>query len=84
LRLGLGRGGFVALGGAELEEDVGILEVARELLDALDVLLDRSPPPPCGLGLLGVVPETRRKLLRLQALELCLQLGKVKDAPLAP
>jgi hypothetical protein len=84
LRRGLGDGGLVVLRRTEVEQDDGVVEVARELLDAGDVLLDRRPPPRDDLRLLLVVPEPRGERQLLEPVDLCLELRQVKDAPLAP
>jgi hypothetical protein len=81
---GLGDGGLVVLRGAEIEQDDGVVEVARELLDAGDVLLDRRPPARDDLRLLLVVPEAGGERQLLEPVDLCLELRQVKDAPLAP
>jgi hypothetical protein len=82
LRLGDGRG-VVSLG-AQLEERLAVLEIARELLGLLDQLLQRRSLAADRLRLLGVVPEAGRQLLGAELVDLALQLRKVKDAPLAP
>jgi hypothetical protein len=41
LRRRLGDRGFVALGGAELDQDIGVLDVPRQLFDGSDLLLER-------------------------------------------
>jgi hypothetical protein len=84
LRGGLGDGRLVVLGGAEVEEDEGVVEVARQLLDAGDVLLDRGPLAGDRLRLLLVVPEPRGERQLLEPVDLRLELRQVKDAPLAP
>jgi hypothetical protein len=81
---GLGDGGLVVLRRAEIEQDDGVLEVARELLDAGDVLLDRRAPAGDDLRLLLVVPEAGGERQLLEPVDLCLELRQVKDAPLAP
>jgi hypothetical protein len=80
----LGDGGLVVALGAELEQDDGVVQVARELLDPGDVLLERRALPRDGLRLLLVVPEAGRERQLLQPVDLCLELRQVKDAPLAP
>jgi hypothetical protein len=77
-------GRLVVLGGAELEEDARVLDVADQLFDGADQLLERRALPVDRLRLLLVVPEPGRERLPFEALDLRLQLGKVKDAPLAP
>jgi hypothetical protein len=84
LRRRLGDGGLVVLGGAEVEQDDGVVEVAREPLDAGDVLLDRRPLAGDRLRLLLVVPEPRGERQLLEPVDLRLELRQVKDAPLAP
>jgi hypothetical protein len=84
LRRRFGDGGLVVLRRAEIEQDDGVLEVARELLDARDVLLDGRAPPRDDLRLLLVVPEPRGERQLLEPASLCLELRQVKDAPLAP
>jgi hypothetical protein len=84
LRGRLGDGGLVVLRGAEVEQDDGVVEVARELLDARDVLLDRRAPAGDALRLLLVVPEPGGEGQLLEPVDLCLELRQVKDAPLAP
>jgi hypothetical protein len=81
---GLGDGGLVVLRRAEIEQDDGVVEVARELLDAGDVLLDRRAAPRDDLRLLLVVPEPWGERQLLEPVDLCLELRQVKDAPLAP
>jgi hypothetical protein len=84
LRGRLRDGRLVVLGGAELEQNAGVIDVADQLLGAADQLLERRALAVDRLRLLLVVPEPRRERLPLEALDLRLQLGKVKDAPLAP
>jgi hypothetical protein len=84
LRGRLGDGGLVVLRGAEIEQDDGVVEVARELLDGGDVLLDRRAPARDDLGLLLIVPEGGGERQLLEPVDLCLELRQVKDAPLAP
>jgi hypothetical protein len=84
LRGGLGDGRLVALARAEIEQDDRVVEVARQLLDAPDVLLDRRALPRDGLRLLLVVPEPRGERQLLEPVDLGLELRQVKDAPLAP
>jgi hypothetical protein len=84
LRRRLRDGGLVVLRRAEIEQDDGVVEVARELLDAGDVLLDRRPPSGDDLRLLLVVPEAGGERQLLEPVDLCLELRQVKDAPLAP
>jgi hypothetical protein len=82
--LGLGDRRVVFLGGAEVEEDFGVVDVAPELLEGLDGLLGDRTPACEGLGLLRVVPEPRGERLFSEALDFLLQLREVKGAPLAP
>jgi hypothetical protein len=84
LRGGFGDGRVVVLGGAEVEQDDGIVQVARQLLDRRQALFQRRPLARDALGLLLVVPEAGRERLLLEAVDLRFQLRKVKDAPLAP
>jgi hypothetical protein len=84
LGLGLGDDGVVVLGGAELQQDSGVLDVPRQLLDVGDLLLDAGPLAGDGLRLLLVVPEAGRERQLFEAVDLRLQPGEVKDAPLAP
>jgi hypothetical protein len=83
LGLRLGDDGLVALGGAELEQHGGVLDVPRQLLDVGDLLLDAGPLAGDGLRLLLVVPEAGRQRQLFEAVDLRLQPGEVKDAPLA-
>jgi len=80
----LGDGGLVVLRRAEVEQDDRVVEVARELLDASDVLLDRRAPAGDDLRLLLVVPDAGGERQLLEPVDLCLELRQVKDAPLAP
>jgi hypothetical protein len=73
----------VLLGGAELEELLRVVDVARQLLDELDGLLDRRALAVDGLGLLRVVPEAGSERGLVQAIDLVAELRDVKDAPLA-
>jgi hypothetical protein len=82
--LGLGDDPGVVLRGAELEEDARVVDVPDELLDALDLLLEPGALARDGLRLVRVVPETGGQRLLLQSVDLGLEPGKVKDAPLAP
>jgi hypothetical protein len=82
-RFGLVHGGLVVLGGAELEEHLGVLDVARELLERVERLLDAGALAVDRLRLAGVVPEPRRERLGVERLELLVQPREVKDAPLA-
>jgi hypothetical protein len=81
---GLFDGRFVVLGRAELEQDRRVVEIACQLLDRADMLLERRALAGDGLRFLLVVPETGRERLLLEAVDLGLQLRQVKDAPLAP
>jgi hypothetical protein len=82
--LGLGDDRLVVLGGSQLEQDAGVVEVARELLDALDLLLEGRALARDGLRLVRVVPEAGRQRLLLEPVDFRFELRKVKDAPLAP
>jgi hypothetical protein len=73
LTLRLGQDGLVVLGRAEIEQDDRVVEVPRELLDGLDLLLDGRPLSGDGLRLLLVVPEARRERLLLEPVNLRLQ-----------
>jgi hypothetical protein len=84
LRRRLGDRGLVVLRRAELEQDDGVVQVPRQLLDRPDVLLDRRPLAGDRLRLLLVVPEAGGERLLLEPVDLGLQLRQVKDAPLAP
>jgi hypothetical protein len=83
-RLGFGDRGVVLLRGAELEEDLGVVDVAPELLERLDGLLEGRSTARQRLRLLGVVPEAGGERLFAEALDLFFQLREVKGAPLAP
>jgi hypothetical protein len=84
LRRRLGDGRLVVLRRPEIEQDRGVLDVACQLLEAADLLLEPRALARDGLGLLLVVPEARGERLLLEPLYLCLELRQVKDAPLAP
>jgi hypothetical protein len=84
LRRDLGDRGFVVLRGSEVEQDDRVLEVARQLLDRADLLLDAGALARYDLRDLLVVPEARRERLLLELVDLRLELRQVKDAPLAP
>jgi hypothetical protein len=73
----------VVLRRAELEEDLRVLDVARELFVGVDRLLDPGAFPVDGLRLARVVPEAGSERLRVERLELFAQSREVKDAPLA-
>jgi hypothetical protein len=83
-RLGFGDGPGVVLGRAEFEKDARVVDVARQLLDAVDLLLERRAFAGDGLRLLRVVPEPGDQRLLLESVDLGLEPGQVKDAPLAP
>jgi hypothetical protein len=83
-RLRLGDDRRVVLGRPELEQDARVVDVAAELLDPGDLLLEARPLARDGLGLLRVVPEAGRQRLTLEPVDLGLELRQVKDAPLAP
>ena len=75
----------VVLGGAELEQDLRVVDVARELLEGAERLLEAasasgSPPAPS----FGRPRSRARASARSSVVDLVLQLGEVKDAPLAP
>jgi hypothetical protein len=84
MRLGFVDGRFVVLGGAELEEHGGVVEIARELFDRVDLLLDARTLARDRLGFLRIVPKARCERLLFELRDLRSQLRKVKDAPLAP
>jgi hypothetical protein len=84
VRLGLRDHLLVALRGAQLEEDGRVFDVARQLLDDADLLLEARSAPRDGLRLLLIVPEARSQRLLLELVDRGLQPRKVKDAPLAP
>jgi hypothetical protein len=84
LAVDLGDDAVVLLGDAELEELLGVVDVARELLGLFDLGLDRRALAGDRLRALGVVPEPRRQGLLVERVDLPFQLGEVKDAPLAP
>jgi hypothetical protein len=75
--------GVVLLRRAELEQLLRVRDVARELLDRRDLLLEVRALPRDPLGLLRVVPESRRERRFVETLDVLLQLRDVKDAPLA-
>jgi hypothetical protein len=70
VRGGLGDRPSVVLRRAELEQDSGVVQIARQLLDRIDVLLDAGPLARDGLRLLLIVPEARRERLLLELVEL--------------
>jgi hypothetical protein len=72
------------LGRTEFEQDGGVIQVARELLDRRDPQLDLRPLAGDRLRLLLVVPETGGEGERLEAIDFGFQPREVKDAPLAP
>ena len=74
---------LVLLGGAELEHLLRVVDVARELLDLVDLLLDAGALAGDRLRLLGVVPEAGSHRRFVQTIDLVLELRDVKDAPLA-
>jgi hypothetical protein len=74
----------VVLARAEVQQDGGVVQVSRELLDAREPLLDPRALARDGLRLLLVVPEPRGERTLLEPVDFGLQLRKVKDAPLAP
>jgi hypothetical protein len=84
LGLRLRDGRRVVLRGAELEQDVRVLDVPRELLDAPDLQLEIRALARDDLRLLLVLPEALGERLLLEPVDLGPQFGKVKDAPLAP
>ena len=74
----------VVLAGAEVEQDHRVVQVACQLFDRGELLLEPGSLARHRLGLLLVVPEPRGEGLLFQPIDLGLQLWKVKDAPLAP
>jgi hypothetical protein len=84
LRLGLGDRGFVVLARAQFEEDRAVVDVARELLDGPELLLERRALAIDRLRLLLVVPEAGGERLLLERVDSGFQLRDVKGAPLAP
>jgi len=84
LPLHLGQRRLVVLGRAQLEQDAGVVEVARQLLDARDLRLEGRALAGDDLRLLLVVPEPRGQGLLLELVYLALESRQVKDAPLAP
>jgi hypothetical protein len=84
LRFDLGNHLLVALGRAEFEQHACVLDVARQLLDAADLLLEAGALSVDDLRLLLIVPEPGGKRLLLEPAYRGLELRKVKDAPLAP
>jgi hypothetical protein len=84
MRFGFADRGVVVLRRAELEEDDGVVEIARELFDRVDLLLDARSFARDGLRLLRVVPESGRERLLFELRDLRSQRREVKDAPLAP
>jgi hypothetical protein len=83
LGFGLGDHRLVVLAGAEIEQDGGVVEVACELLDRREPLLEAGALTGDGLGLLLIVPEARGEGLLFEPIDLRFQLREVKDAPLA-
>jgi len=75
---------LVVLGRAEFEQHARVLHVARQLLDAADLLLETGALSVDDLRLLLIVPEARGERLLLELAYRGLELRKVKDAPLAP
>jgi hypothetical protein len=84
LRPGLRDRRLVVLGGAEVEQDDRVVQVARQLLDGCDLLLDAGALARDDLRCLLVFPEARGERLLLELVDLRLELRQVKDAPLAP
>jgi hypothetical protein len=74
----------VVLCGAKLEQDAGILEIARQLFEADDLLLEPGALPGDSQDLALVFPKARGERLLLELVDLGLEPRKVKDAPLAP
>jgi hypothetical protein len=84
LRGGLGDRRLVVLRGSEVEQDDRVVQVARQLLDRGDLLLDARALARDDLRGLLVFPEARGERLLLELVYLRLELRQVKDAPLAP
>jgi hypothetical protein len=84
LRGRFGDGRLVVLRCPEVAQNDCVVEIARKLLDARDLLLDGCALSRDRLRLFLVVPKPGRERLLLEPVDLGLQLGKVKDAPLAP
>jgi hypothetical protein len=83
LLLDLADHGLVLLGRAELEQLLRVADVARELLDRVDLLLDVGALAGDRLRLLCVVPKIGSERRLVQTVDLVLELRDVKDAPLA-
>src|SRR5690606_29529437 len=84
LLLGLGEGGVVALLDRELEEHLGVFDLAADGLDERELALDARALAQKALRLLLVVPETGLQGELIQLFEVAFQLGDVKETPLAP
>jgi hypothetical protein len=69
---------------AEIEQLFRVVDVARELLDGLDGLLDARAFARDGLSLLLVVPKSGSERRLVELVDFRLQFRDVKDAPLAP
>jgi hypothetical protein len=82
--LGLGLLGLDAtFFGAELQQHEVVVDLARELLDAVDLLFDLGALPKERLCLRRVFPEGGGPGAIVQLFELPTQCRDVKDAPLA-
>jgi hypothetical protein len=84
MRFGVADGGGVVLGDPELEVVSRLAEILVELFQRVELAFDVGALPEESLGLRLVVPEVGRSRLLVQLGELALELGDVKDAPLAP
>src|ERR1700690_974690 len=80
---GFGDRWLVARFNAEIEEHLRVLDVLRELLEGVDVLLDPRAFARELLRFLMVVPKTRNECLLTELIDFALQPRYVKDAPLA-
>jgi hypothetical protein len=80
----LGDDRLVVFGGSQIEQDLRVVEIARQLLDGSQALLELGALTSYDLRLLLVVPESGDQRLLFEPIDLGLQPRKVKDAPLAP
>jgi hypothetical protein len=72
------------LGSSEIEQHQRVVEIARELFDGRQPLLELGALAGYRLRLLLVVPEAGDQRLLLEPIDFGFQPRKVKDAPLAP
>jgi hypothetical protein len=79
----LGHHRIILFGEPKLEELLGVLDVPCELLDVFELLLYARALSRDRLRLLRILPEPRGEGLLVETVDLALQLGDVKDAPLA-